>query len=216
MFNKRLEGDTPLAEKQWIFVWLDETGVPGGFLVASRIENTLNCLTNFAQKNALIAPDTKALIGLLRFVSTVFLANFEFIEFGLPDHLDLSWLLPELSGMDCRAILNGMTRAVNVELLLKFCRCRGKGRLILKVSDSIISENNDTFLLEFAPDRENQVNRVNAPADIELDVGNLSALLGGSRDAGSLVMTPDIRIKTPDLDFSQVFYRKPCHILDLF
>ncbi len=216
VFNKRLEGDTPLAEKQWIFVWLDETGVPGGFLVASRIENTLNCLTNFAQKNALIAPDTKALIGLLRFVSTVFLANFEFIEFGLPDHLDLSWLLPELSGMDCRAILNGMTRAVNVELLLKFCRCRGKGRLILKVSDSIISENNDTFLLEFAPDRENQVNQVNAPADIELDVGNLSALLGGSRDAGSLVMTPDIRIKTPDLDFSQVFYRKPCHILDLF
>ena len=216
VFHKSLEGDKPLAEKQWIFVWSDEHGVPGGFLVASRTENTLNCTTNFDRKNALIVSDARALIGLLRFVSTAFLANFEFIEFGLPDHLDLSGLLPELSGMDCRAILNGMARAVNVQSLLKLCRCRGEGRLLLKVSDPILPENNDTFLLEFAPGQKNQVSRVNAPADIELDVGNLSVLLGGSRDTGSLLLTPDIQIKTPGLDFSQVFYRKPCHILDLF
>ncbi len=216
VFYKSLEGDKPLAEKQWIFVWSDEHGVPGGFLVASRTENTLNCTTSFDRKNALIVSDAKALIGLLRFVSTAFLANFEFIEFGLPDHLDLSGLLPELSGMDCRAILNGMARAVNVQSLLKLCRCHGEGRLLLKVSDPILPENNDTFLLEFAPGQENQVSRVNAPADIELDVGNLSVLLGGSRDTGSLLLTPDIQIKTPGLDFSQVFYRKPCHILDLF
>ncbi|WP_300571520.1 sterol carrier protein domain-containing protein [uncultured Acetatifactor sp.] len=77
-------------------------------------------------------------------------------------------------------------------------------------------ENNHTFLLDFAPGRENLVERTEGPADIELDAGNLAVLLGGCRGADSIAMTPDIRVNAPGIDLSQVFYRKPCHILDLF
>lgn len=216
IFDKALEGDKPLAQNRWIFLWSDNNGVPGGFIVASRVKDTLHCVPEFSGKDAMIFTSPQSLIGLLNFVCTSFLSNFDDIEFAIPDHIDLSGLLPEISGMDCRAVLNGMARAVNVEMLLKLCRCRGEGKLVLGVTDKIIPANNDTFLLDFAPGRENLVQRTTAPADIELDVGNLAVLLGGSRTAESLAMTPDIRVNSPGRDFSQVFYRKPCHVLDLF
>lgn len=254
-YDKDLEGDKPLSQKRWVFLWSDDHGVPGGFLVGSRVKDTLHCVNEFSARDGLIFTDAKALIGLLNFVHTAFIANFQDIEFGLPDHIDLSGLLPELSGMDCRPVLNGMARAVNAEMLLRLCRCRGEGRLTLGITDRIIPENNATFLLDFAPGRENWVERTNGPADIELDVGNLAVLLGGCRSAASIAMTPDIKVdftqtnftqvNSPQMNFapadsrenfpqtnfsqteparwdasgvdlSQVFYRKPCHILDLF
>lgn len=215
-FDKNLEGDKPLGDKRWIFLWSDEDGAPGGFLVGSRVRDTLHCVTEFSGKDGIIFTDARALIGLLRFVYTAFIANFRDIEFGIPDHIDLTCLLPEVSGMDCRPVLNGMARAVNVETLLRLCRCRGQGRLTLGVTDGIIPENNDTFLLDFAPGRENLVERVSGPADIELDVGNLAVLLGGCRGAESMAMTPDIKVNAASAASAQVFYRKPCHVLDLF
>ncbi len=235
VFDKDLEGDKPLSEKRWMFLWSDDDGVPGGFLIGSRVKDTLHCVTEFSGRDGLIFADAKALVGLLRFVCTAFIANFADIEFGIPDHIDLSGLLPEISGMDCRPVLNGMARAVNAEMLLRLCSCRGEGKLALGITDRIIPENNDTFLLDFAPGRENRVERTGGPADIELDAGNLAVLLGGCRSADSIAMTPDIRVNftqmnstqadsqekpaqwgAPGINLSQVFYRKPCHILDLF
>lgn len=215
-FDKDLEGDKPLGEKRWIFLWSDDEGVPGGFLIGSRVKDTLHCVTEFSGRDGLMFVDARALTGLLHFVHTAFIANFADIEFGIPDHIDLSGLLPEISGIDYRPTLNGMARAVNAEMLLKYCRCRGQGKLTLKIADKIIPENNDTFLLDYAPFRENLVKRTDAPADIELDVGNLAVLLGGCRDTGSIAMTPDIRVNGSGADLSQVFWRKPCHVLDLF
>lgn len=215
-FDKDLEGGKPLGEKRWIFLWSDDQGIPGGFLIGSRVKDTLHCVTDFSNGDGLIFVNARALVGLLNFVHRAFLANFADIEFGIPDHIDLSGLLPEISGMDCKPVLNGMARVINVETLLKLCRCKGQGKLTFRVRDKIISENNDTFLLDFAPGRENLVRRICGSGDMELDVGNLAVLLGGCRGADSIAMTPDIQVNTPDAEFSQVFYQKPCHILDLF
>ena len=43
-------------------------------------------------------------------------------------------------------------------------------RTAIGISDNIILENNDTFLLDFAPGRGNRVERVKGPGDIELKV----------------------------------------------
>lgn len=220
-FDKNLEGDKPLGEKRWMFLWSDDNGVPGGFLIGSRVKDTLHCVTEFSGRDGLIFTDAKALIGLLNFVHAAFIANFADIEFGIPDHIELAGLLPEISAIDYRPVLNGMARAVNAEMLLRLCRCKGEGKLAIGISDNIILENNDTFLLDFAPGRENLVERVKVPADIELDAGNLAVLLGGCRGTDSIAMTPDIRVALPHMnaggtELAQVFYRKPCHVLDLF
>ncbi len=215
-FDKNLEGDKPLTQKRWIFLWQDDSGKPGGFLIGSRDKEELFCCPDFSMTNGLLFVHAQALTGLLHFVWESFLANFEAIQFSVPAHIDLTCLLPELSGMDCRPVLNGMARAVNAEQLLKLCRCRGSGSLAIQVTDNILRENNDIFRLSFAPGQKNTVERVSTPPDIQMDVGNLAVLLGGARETATVLMTPGIVVNR-DLDqLGQVFYRKPCHILDLF
>lgn len=216
VFDEELEGDKPLANRRWIFLWESGDGSSKGFMVCSRADDTLVCYPNFGLCNGFLFTDAAALIGLLNFVHTSFIANFESIEFSVPGHIDLTALLPELSDMKCKPVLNGMARAVNVETLLKLCRCKGQGSVVMKVTDGIIPENNDTFRLCFAPGTENRVERVSDAPDITLDVGDLSVLLGGARDTSSLAFTPSIAVTNSDAPLAQVFYRKPCYVLDLF
>lgn len=215
-FDKDLEGDKPLANRRWIFLWSDDGGEPGGFMVCSRVKDSLVCYPHFGLPNALLFKNVRALIGLLNFVHTSFIANFDDVQFAVPAHVDLTALLPELSSMDCAPVLNGMARAVNAQALLKRCRCRGAGRLVIKVTDKILPENNDVFSLDFDGERENRVERVKEAPDITLDVGNLAVLLGGARSTESIFMTPDITVYRNIPAIGQVFYRKPCHVLDLF
>ena len=215
-FNRALDGDKPLAAKRWVFLWVDDSGVPGGFIVATRDKDTLHCVPGFPSNDVLLFKDTRALCGLLNFVYSAFIANFEDIQFCLPDHMDLTGLLPELSGMNCKHVLNGMTRVLNVEEVLRLCRCRGEGRVSIKVTDNIIKENNDTFTINFMPGAENKVERAGAVSDIELDVGSLGALLGGCRGAESLCFMPDVTVNNKDMAYDGIFYKKPCHLLDLF
>lgn len=215
-FDKALEGDQPLAAKRWVFVWYDSAGLPGGFLVGTRQKDTLHCVPEFSSKDAFLFASPQALMGLLGFVRTAFIANFEDIQFCVPAHIDLTALLPELSGMNCSSVLNGMARAVNARALLELCRCRGEGRLVLGVTDSIIPKNNRSFALCFAPGQPNQVEPTNEAPDVTLDVGDLAVLLGGARDGASLAYTPGVQVHRPSPALGQVFYSKPCHILDLF
>ena len=216
VFDKDLEGDKPLGDKRWIFLWSDGNGAPEGFLVGVRDGDTLRCFPDFSARGEFLFANARALTGLLNFVRTAFLSNFESIQFSVPAHIDLTALLPELSGMDCRPVLNGMARAVNVETLLKCCRCRGEGRLVLEVSDPIIPENSGTFALEFAPGAENRVERTGGSPDISLDVGDLAVLLGGARHTDSIALTPGVAVRRETPAIGQVFYRKPCHVLDLY
>ncbi len=216
VFDKDLEGDKPLASKRWIFLWRDERGGAGAFMVCSRVGNSLVCYPNFGLPNALLFTSADGLIGLLNFVHSSFIANFDTIEFSVPGHMDLTALLPELSSMEYAPVLNGMARAVNAEMLLKLCRCKDEGRLVIRVTDDILPENNDTFELAFGYEFENRVTRTKESPDITLDVGNLAVLLGGARDAFSLELSPDILRENPFALFDRVFYRKPCQILDLF
>lgn len=215
VFDKGLEGDKPLAAKRWVFVWYDGDGVPGGLLVGTRNKDTLHCVPDFSSRDAFLFTGPTALIGLLNFVRTAFIANFADIQFCVPAHMDLCGLLPELSGMDCRPALNGMARALDVETLLRLCRCKGEGRLSLRVTDTILPENDGVFTLSFTPGAENRVERGGDP-DLTLDVGDLAVLLGGARDVSSIPLTPGIALHHDTPAISQVFYRKGCHVLDLF
>ena len=216
VFDKDLEGDKPLASKRWIFLWRDDRGEAGAFMVCSRMGSSLICYPSFGLPNALLFTDARGLIGLLSFVYSSFIANFESIEFSVPGHMDLTALLPELSSMEYIPVLNGMARAVNAETLLKLCKCRGEGELVIRVTDGILPENNDTFALSFAPGRDNRVERTSSAPQITMDAGDLAVLLGGARESRSIELSPGITLSDSGAPLEQVFYRKPCQVLDLF
>lgn len=216
VFDPGLEKENLLDQKRYIFVWEDESGNPGAFLIGSRDGEVLNCRTDFSAKNGLLFRDARALQGLLYFVRTAFIANFNSIRFSTPADINILSLFPEAASMEGSVFVNGMLRVINAEKALKLCKCKGEGSLTLKLTDPILEENRDTFRLSFSPDTENRVERVNNDPDIILNIGDFSTLLCGVRSAEELPWIPAAEIKNPGASFEKVFYRKPCHVLDLF
>lgn len=216
VYDEDLAEKNLLEEKRYIFVWEDETGAPGAFLIGSRDGEVLNCRTDFSARNGLLFRDARALQGLLHFVRTAFIANFEAIRFSTPAHTNVISLFPEVTSIDCKLFVNGMLRVVNVEEALKLCRCRGEGKLTVQVNDPLLPENCGAFQIQFSPAAENQVRRVTEQSDIVLNIGDFSALLLGVRSAEEFPWMPAVQVKNQNAPFENVFYKKPCHVLDLF
>lgn len=216
VYDPGLEKENFLNQKRSVFVWEDEAGEPGAFLIGGRDGETLNCRTDFSAKNGLLFRDAQALRGLLAFVRKAFAANFETIYFTVPEFVNILSLLPEANSLECKQFPNGMLRVVNAEQALKLCRCRGEGQVVLKLEDPLLPENQDIFRLSFGPGRENRVERTTASPDAELPISDFSALLLGARGAEELPWMPAVKVLDPGAPLDKVFYRKPCHILDLF
>lgn len=216
VYDEDMEKKNFMAQKRSVFVWRDERGEPGAFLIGSRDGETLNCRTDFAMCNGLLFRDARALQGILGFVRTAFLSNYRTIRFQTPASVNILSMVPEASSMECSWMINGMVRAVNVQRMLELCRCEGEGELVLRVEDPLLAENRDTFRLSFAPGRENRVERVSAEPDVSLGVGDLTTLVCGMRSAEELPWMPAVEVRRESAPLAQVFLRKPCHILDLF
>lgn len=215
-YSSELREKNFLDQKRSIFVWEDETGTPGAFFIGGRKEETLNCRTDFAEKNGLLFTGPRALLGLLSFVRTAFIANFEKIFFVTPAFADPSPLLPETTGAECKVFPNGMVRVVNVAQALALCRCWGKGTVTVEVTDPMLPENNGVFRVHFAPGSENRVETGNFPPDITLPIQAFSALLCGVRGMEDVPFLQGAEVKNADAPLASLFYKKPCHILNLF
>ena len=216
VYDRDLDLKKVMKEKRSIYVWEDESGEPGGFMILSRDGEVLNCRTNFGARNGLLFKNARALCGLLSFAGRAFPADFRSIRFAVPDFVPIFSLIPEGASMHCETFYNGMLRVLNVEEALKLCRCKNQGVLTVRVEDGMLPENNDTFRLTYAPGKENLVERVTDAPDITLPVGDFSALLLGTRDVHDLPFMLSTRVKNPDAELENVFYKKPCQVLDLF
>ena len=198
-----------------IFLWEDEQGTPGAFLIGGRDGDVLSCNPLFSGRNALLFRDARALTGLLKFVATAFIANFDAIRFSVPAHIPVFDLLPEAASMQCTTLHDGMLRVVNVEKALELCACRQEGCVTLQVEDSTLPENTGTYRVSFHPGGPNRVQRVDDPPQILLPVGACSALLLGVHAAEDLPWLPGVQVFRAE-GLEALFYRKPCYVLDLF
>ena len=204
-----------LSQKVSVFVWEDDRGRPGAFLVGCRERETLRAWPDFGRRGGMLFRDKEALVGLLSFVGKAFIANYRELEFAVPGHLDLMGMLPEITGSQCQSVMNGMVRLVNVPKALELCRCRGAGTVTLEVTDPILEGNNGTFRVAFSP-QGNRVDRVDAQPDLSLSIGAASQLVAGVKDAADLPWMEGVAVHGEVPGLEGLFFRKPCHMLDLF
>lgn len=218
-FDSALQKANFFEGRQSVFLWENGDGVPAGCIIGGRSGETLNCRTDFVQKNALLFRDTEALRALLDFVHRAFIANYENICFSVPGYFDVRTALPEVGNAVKGSISlnNIMVRAANVQKLLELAKCRGQGSLTLEVRDTLLPENDGLFKLEFAPGKENRVEKLaEGKAQISLGVGDLAALLLGIKTPFDFPWMEHVRVFDDDAPFDDVFYRKRCHTCDLF
>lgn len=215
-FRRELTEKNLLAEKRYVFLWEDEAGRPGAFLIFGRDGDILDCRTDFGARNGFLFRDARGFQALLGFVRRAYSGYYKGIRFALPGWAAVSSLLPECARLERGVFFNGMVRAVNVEKMLALCACRGAGSLTLAVEDPLLEENRGVFRLDFQEGRENQVSRVRDKPDASLGVGELAALACGIRHAGELCWMPGAAVHDPSAPFDKVFTPKRCHLPELF
>ncbi len=214
-FDPWLREENFLSRKISVFVWRDGRGQPGAALIGCREGETLLAWPDFGRRGGLLFRDRNALCGILGFAGRAFIANYRELEFAVPGHLDLMGMLPEITGSQCQSVMNGMVRLVNVQRALELCRCRGTGEVTLAVTDPILEGNNGTFRVAFSPEGS-RVEPADAQPDLSLSIGAMSQLTVGVKAAEDLPWMEGVTVHREVPGLEGLFFRKPCHMLDLF
>ncbi len=216
-YSTELEKEDFISQKRYLYLWRDHSGEAQGFLLFRKTDGrVMNCCSGFFSLNDFVAATPKAYRALLNFVAKNFSSNYDSIRLLTPVDSPLQSLISEANKVSCRIYPNGMVRAVNVPNILRSCRCKGSGRLIISVQDSIIEKNSGTWELDFTEGQENKVCLTDATPDIRMDISDFSVLSCGIRSADDLMWMPNVCVENPEASFEAVFYRKPTYLKTLF
>lgn len=216
VYDRALLKDNLLAQQRYVYLWRSETGEPRGFFLSKKTDDRVfNCTTNFWLPNAFLALDAEAYAAMFSFIRRTFAADYRTLRLDTPGCVDLRSFFAEHNKVECSLRYNGMLRVVNVEAALRLCRTAGSGRVKIAVDDPQLAQNTGTWLLEFSGG-ENRVSRTEEAPDISMPVSAFGPLICGCRGAEELPLIPAVQVLNGDAPLASVFYRKPCHILNLF
>ena len=149
----------------------------------------------------------RAMLGFL----SRFTADYGSIEIGLPTCLELASVIHAKDAYDIRQTGTQcyMVRVVNVEKLLETLEKPEGCAFTVKASDSMIPENNGTWLV-----RKDSVRRTEALPDLEVSVQALGQLACGSTSLAEAKLREDVRISGNEEILKKVFVRKPILVAD--
>jgi hypothetical protein len=100
--------------------------------------------------------------------------------------------------------------------VLKLCRTRGNGALLLGILDATCPWNQNVWRVEWEDGMVTTVSLSDDMPDISMDIADCSAALCGTWDARQLAWNPDIAIHHADAPIDGLFYRKPWQTQDFF
>ena len=214
-YDKSYEEAKFLEKLQYIYVWRNESGEPRGFMSFRKVDGVMDCTYSFSFRGGFVFLDRDALCGMLDFAQKL-APHYHAIKFALPDNRSIDAIISEGNDIECSLQYNGMARVVNVERVLKQCRCRGQGSLNIAVSDKMCAWNNGVWRLSYSPDRPNGVALTDEAADIELDINMFTSLILGITSADDIPYMPMAKLNNQDATVGDVFYKKLCLCSNLF
>lgn len=161
--------------------------------------------------------DMEGFQGLLNHCLS-FSAYYEHVKFKIPTSINIISYIPEwaLYSFDRKLNFNGMVRAVNAKKALELAAYKGSGELVIRLHDSVISENDKTFCVKFSDGKAVSVGESSSEPDIELSIGDFSRFLIGTHSPEELNYVDAARVNCSMEKLGRVFYKKPNFIGDYF
>lgn len=219
-YDEALEKENILNQKRYVYVWYDENGKAGGFFIGKKILEegvaVMDCTYMFPLRNGFFFLDACALRQMFSFVKSAFSADYKKIRFFVPAFYPIQSFVGENNSAQCKRFFNGMLRVVNVEQALLLCKCKGKGKLNIGITDSMVSKNEGVWKLEFENGKANVVKKCEEKADITMKINDFSALILGARSFEEVMWMPNVKIYDKNAPFESVFHSKKCFMPNLF
>ncbi|MDR2655816.1 MAG: GNAT family N-acetyltransferase [Oscillospiraceae bacterium] len=198
------------------YVWRNESGEPRSYIKYRHIpENGENLM----QASELIFIDTEGLYGALSLVGGVSAQYSVFNWRYMPDFINIFDLPCNPYDMDQSVRKCFMTRLINAKKALELMRKpRGGGRFAISIiSDSLITENNNTFALEF-DSGESRVSISKENPDIICDIQTAAQLITGFRSLDNALLSrrKGLEVRGRLETLREVFTERPQHFTEAF
>lgn len=200
----------PAVKQEFTYVWFADDRTPKAY-TTFRVDDkqNLDC-------SRFVFADRKGFQGLLQIFKSLS-ADHRYVTFRMPMQSAVQYLLPEwnLGAVEWSLQPHGMVRVIHARKVLEKAKYIGNGQAVLEIQDSMIEENNRRFAVTF--DNGNvTVAETDAAPDAVLSVGAFSGLIAGVWDLTDSPWLDGIEIRNPAAPLSQIFYKKPLMITDLF
>lgn len=209
-----IKNSNPVKDQRFTYVYKSKDKIAKGYMTFFKEDSTngrnLKCSRFFFT-------DMEGFHGLLNLAYTCS-SDHQYITFELPTDLDITLVLPEWSmgAGQCDKVYCGMARVVNVIKVLKMAKYLGSGSLVISITDTFISENNNTFYLRFENGVAQEVYITNAMPDISLGIADFSRLIVGACDTSAILFMESVNVYSTLEKLSNVFYKKPALITEYF
>jgi predicted acetyltransferase len=209
-----VKNSNPVKDQRFTYVYKNKDGIAKGFMTFFKEDSTngrnLKCSRFFFT-------DAEGFYGLLNLAYTCS-SDHQYITFELPTDLDISLVLPEWSmgAGQCEKVYCGMARVINAKKVLEMANYRGSGSLVIKITDTLVPENNNTFYLRFENGAALEVSTTEAPADISLGITDFSRLIIGACDTSAIPFMDSVYVYANLENIANVFYKKPTLITQSF
>jgi predicted acetyltransferase len=204
----------PYATGIFIYLWSDDEGRPRSYI---KYQDVLKNDEHIMSVKELMFTDSEALYGILGLVSGLN-AQFRQFQWPMPNYLDPTDFIGVAWDINQHIVPRDMTRIVHVKKALELMRHPGlSGSYVVEVSDNMIQQNNQKFLVEYDSKKVNVSVTAKEP-DISCDIPSLSQLVTGYRSLENALVSRREGLKVyGGIDFlNKVFTPRPQYITEYF
>lgn len=201
----------PAVKQEFTYVWFCAESTPKGY-TTFRVdkEQNLRC-------SRFVFADRTGFLGLLQVFKSL-AADHRYVTFEMPAVSAMQYMLPEwnLGAVQWELKPHGMVRVIHVKNVLEKAKYVGSGQAVLEIRDPMVEGNNRRFAVTFADGRATAITETEAAPDAVLSIGSFSGLITGVWDMADAQWLEGIEIRNPAAPLTQMFYKKPLMITDLF
>lgn len=205
----RLYKADPYSASSYAYAYMDENGVPRGYLIFSKlIENNESVM----DVSELVFDSYETLRGLMAFAAG-FAADYSEIRFTAPFALPLEGICTDYSQAEAKRKLigNGMVRVIYPKSVLESSRYDGSGSCTLEIIDAFL-EKTHRLHVTFEDGAATEVAETKSPPDCTMDIGTFAQAIIGRYSWDDMAF---LGFKSNDV-LRRVFYRKPIFINNRF
>lgn len=200
-------------EKSYTYLYRDENGVPKSFFTYKKDVNGWDNIMDMGEN--VYFYDKEGFGAILDFAIKLG-GNFHILKMSFPIDARVDTVLVEhaRSAITKKCRNNGMARIIHLENALKKAAYCGSGRVVVKIKDDMIEQNNGTWAIEFKDGSFVALTKTEEAPMAEMTIEMFTALLIGKYDMSDAEFITGLEVYSDSETLRQIFYRKRMAIYD--
>ncbi len=204
-----------VKNNSYTYLYRDENGVPKSFFTYKKEADGSNNIMDMGEN--VYFYDKEGFSGIIDFAIKLG-GNFHILKMSVPADVKTDAIIAEhnYTAITKTNRTNGMARCINLEKVLENTAFRGSGKVVIKINDDMIPQNNGIWSIEFDGGVLSSLNKTDENPQIEMPVDIFTSMILGRYDMSDVIFMPNVNIYSENEDLSKIFYKKKMAIYDHF